>query len=183
MAESWLRWTGQLNSQRHSPRSGRSLDSCRRFRTRLSESLELTFPAGSARPLAPRPLGCGARRAPGPVTARPVSRACSHTPWLPAPSRTPASSSPGFQLPSPALSRARSPHPALVPPRAAATANEVWGRVRRFKRRLLREAGREIRRCGQNPAGGYEPCRAARCGEWAGVGARGRAALGPRRGG
>lgn len=108
---------------------------------------------GPARPLAPHPLGCGARRAPGPVTARPLRLAYGHTPWLPAPSRTPASSSPGFQLPSPALSRARSPRPALVPPRAAITANEVRGRVRRFKRRLLREAGREIRRCGQNPAG------------------------------
>lgn len=76
------------------------------------------------------------------------------------------------------------PPPAPAPPRAAAPANEVRGRVRRFKRRLLREARREIRRCGQNPAGGCECCRAARCGERAGVGARDGAAPGrQRRGG
>lgn len=90
---------------------------------------------------------------------------------------------PTSSSPAPARSRARSPRPALVPPRAAATANKIRGRVRRFKRRLLREAGREIRRCGQNPAGGCDPCRAVRCGERAGVGARGGAALRQRRGG
>jgi hypothetical protein len=91
------------------------------------------------------------------------------------------SSSPGFQILSPALRRARAPHPALGPPRAAVTANEVPGRVRRFKRRLLREAGREIRRCGQNPAGGCERCRAAHYGERAGVGTRSAAGTAARR--
>nr|XP_054512437.1 translation initiation factor IF-2-like [Pan troglodytes] len=139
-----------------------------RFRTRSGaasgptprRAQELALPAGPAR--------CASRRVPGPVTAR---LACATygptrgpTPWLPAPSPTPASSSPSFQLPSPALSRARSPLPALASSRAAPTANEVQGRVRRFKRRLLREAGREIRRCGQNPAGDCEPCRTASCG-------------------
>lgn len=37
--------------------------------------------------------------------------------------------------------------------------------MRRFKRRLLSEARREIRRCGQNPAGVCEPCSAAHGGE------------------
>lgn len=81
------------------------------------------------------------------------------------------------RLPAPApptLARAlRAPPPSS---RAAAPANEVRGRVRRFKRRLWREAGREIRRRGQNPAGRCEPCRVARCGDRAGVGARGKEA-------
>lgn len=127
-----------------------SLDSGRRFRTRLARgwnSFSQQAPRGPRRPALSQ---CAAPRAPGPVTVGPAGPACGPTPCLPAPSRTPASSSPGFHLPSPAPGRARSLRPAPGPPRAAATANEVRGRVRRFKRRLLREARREIRRCGQN---------------------------------
>lgn len=153
-----------------------SLGSGRCFRTRLARgwnSFSQQAPRGLWHPASSQ---CAAPRAPGPVTAGPASPACGPTPCLPAPSRSPASSSPGFHLPSPAPGRARSLRPAPDPPRAAAAANEVRGRVRRFKRRLLREARREIRRCGQNPAGVRDPCRVARCGERAGVGARGEEA-------
>lgn len=78
-------------------------------------ALELVFPADPAWPRHLAPSRCAARRAMGPVTASPASPTCGPSPCLPAPSPTPASSSPGFQLPSPALSRARSPGPALVP--------------------------------------------------------------------
>lgn len=67
------------------------------------------------------------------------------------------------RLPAP-LPRPRSralSRPRPGPPRATATANEVRGRVRRFKRRLWSEARREIQRCGQNPAAGCEPCQSS----------------------
>lgn len=96
-------------------------------------------------------------------------------PWLPAPSGRPRVPAPASSAPAPPPVARALPAP---PPssRAASTTNEVRGRVRRFKRRLLREAGREIRRWGQNLAGACEPCRAACCGERAGVGARGEEA-------
>lgn len=141
----------------------------RRFGSRLSAGTGTRFPSGPCAASAATASRCGARPTPGPVAAGPASPACSPTLWLPAPSPTPASSRHCFQLPSPALSRARSLRPAPFSSRAAAATNEVRGRVRRFKRLLLKEAGREIRRCGQNPAGGRKPCRSARCGERPGV--------------
>lgn len=179
VAEARLRRRSHTGPRDHPPRQklspltlrslGQLDGSTARFRTRSSAASgpaprlaqELALPAGPAR--------CASRRVPGPVTARPAcpTRGPTRgpTPWLRARSPTPASSSPSFQLPSPALSRARSPRPAPAPPRAVPTANGVQGRVRRFKRRLLREAGREIRRCGQNPAGDCDRCRTASCGE------------------
>lgn len=153
----------------HSPGSS---GSGRRFRTRLSASAGTRFPsrprvASASCPLALRRWARGGachselreprlRPQPRPPGSFPDSREFQSR--LPAPQPRPQSR---------ALSR-----PLPCPPRAAATANEIGGRVRRFKRRLLSEARREIRRCGQNPAGVCEPCRAAGSGERAGVGAR-----------
>lgn len=95
--------------------------------------------------------------------------------FFPAPSRLPRVPVPASSTPAPPTVARALPAPPSSS-RAAATTNEVRGRVRRFKRRLLREAGREIRRWGQNPAGGCEPCRASCCGERVGVGARGEEA-------
>lgn len=155
------------------PRSPGSLRPGRRFRTRLSASAGTRFPSRPRVALRhPASSRCAARRATEPVTASPASPALLPHP-LP-PCSFPDSREFQSRLPAP-LPRPRSralSRPRPGPSRATATANEVRGRVRRFKRRLLSEARREIRRCGQNPAGVCEPCRAARSGERAGVGAR-----------